>query len=77
MISSLARMDCNIESITGLLLQRRSCVSGRGAGRRSAAQGERITTALQLRTLGLIQVFYKSFAIHLGCSFIKGNNQRD
>ncbi len=37
---------------------------------------ERITTALQLRTLGLIKVFYKSFAIHLGCSFIKGNNQK-
>lgn len=37
---------------------------------------ERITTALQLRTLGLIRVFYKSFAIHFGCSFIKGNNQK-
>lgn len=37
---------------------------------------ERITIALQLRTLGLIRVFYKSFAIHFGCSFIKGNNQK-
>lgn len=37
---------------------------------------KRITTALQLRTLGLIRVFYKSFAIHFGCSFIKGNNQK-
>lgn len=38
---------------------------------------ERITTALQLRTLGLIRVFYKSFAIHFGCSFLsKGTNQK-
>jgi len=39
---------------------------------------ERITTALQLRTLGLIRVFYKSFAIHFGCSFLsKGTTKRD
>ncbi len=75
MISSLARMDCNIESITGCCCRGAVVwVAVEQDGERRTR--ERITTALQLRTLGLIQVFYKSFAIHLGCSFIKGNNQK-
>ncbi len=47
-------------------------MSGRGAGRRSAAQGRGLLLLYKLRTLGLIKVFYKSFAIHLGFSLSKG-----
>ncbi len=55
MISSLARMDCNIESITGCCC-RGAFVSGRGAGRRSAAQGRGLLLLYNWGPLGWLSI---------------------